>query len=153
MTSSIERFRNRVNAAMVIDVPLSAQSNELILKVERFAEEEKRAARLDAETVVRKLGLLAADDFISDKHTAFPRFQVEFCCALARYVEKHVKDWQHTPPPGEEPLRFSRGSIKELIGLMDQSELLDLGLSYLAADAAADDKKKDSPPMSAETTG
>lgn len=141
MTSAIERFRNRVNSAMVLDVPISPGSTELILKVNRFAEAEQNAARKDAEAVVRRVGLAGPDEVITSAHPAYGRFQVEWCEALSKYIERHVKGWTHNPPEGE-PVQFSPAALRELFSSMYSNELVDLGLSYLTEVGLLETKKK-----------
>lgn len=142
MTSAIERFRNRQNTAMVLDVPVSPNSGELILKVARFAEAEHNAARKDAEAVLVKLGMLGAGEIIHREHPAFGRYLVEFCEILPKYIKRHVKGWEHNPSDGGDPVPFSAGALEGMISGMTSGELYELGLSYLNT-VGEEEKKKD----------
>lgn len=149
MTSAIERFRDRQNRAMVLEVPLSAGSKELVLKVARFAEAEHNAARKEAEAALVKLGMLQPGEFISREHPAFGRYMAEFCEILPKYIKRHVKGWTHLPSDGKEPVEFSQGTLEAVISGMSSGELFDLGLSYL--NVAGEEEKKTEAATSSET--
>lgn len=143
MESAIERFRNRQNTAMVLEVPISPGSTELIFKVKRFAEEEHNAARKDAEAVLVKLGMLKPGEIIDREHPAFGRYLVEFCEVLPKYIKRHIKGWTHNPKDEGKPVDFTPGALEGLISGMSSAELSEMGLSYLNA-VGAEEKKKES---------
>lgn len=150
MTSAIERFRNRQNSAMVLNVPIAPGSEELILKVARFAEAEHNAARKDAEAVLAKLGMLQPGEIIHREHSAFARYLVEFCEVLPKYIKRHVKGWEHKPKDGGEPIAFSSGALEGLISGMNGGELYEFGLSYL--NVVGEEEKKKEAGTSSETS-
>lgn len=142
MSSTIEKFRDRVNAAQVLEIPLIAGSSEVILKVKRFNAACHNAARKDAEAVLFKLGLLQPNEFIDATHPAYKRYIIEYWEALALQVKRHVKDWTHTPPEGVAKIEYSEGKLTEFYEKLGSGELQDLGWAYFDADQAEEKKKE-----------
>lgn len=136
--NAIERFRQRQNRAAVLTVPWPGPDKpEILFKVQRFSQVEPNAARRDAEALMRQAGYdlkeMDADEFAK-------LFPFEYCEALAKYVKRHVKGWEHIPPEGQEPIKFTVGNLEALFSQMTPSELRDLSASYLMS-ADAEEKK------------
>lgn len=134
----IERFKQRKNLAAILDVYYPTEEDPtLILKVARFSQVERNAAQRDAFKLMREQGLEPKEMTAEDFETRYP---VQYCEALAKYVERHVKNWEHKPKDGGEPAPFTTGYLKAVIASFDPTELMMLGAGYLKAEKL-DEKK------------
>lgn len=136
--NAIERFKQRQNRAAVLNVPWpGAEQPEITFKVQRFSQVEPNAARRDAEALMRQSGHKIEE---LDARTFAALFPAEYCEALAKYVKRHVKGWEHHAPEGEEPVKFTVGNLEALFSQMTPAELCNLGASYLLAEDAEEKK-------------
>lgn len=130
MTSAFERYKNRQNRAMEVEVLWPSKKPEFIFKVIRFAQTEFNAAGKDAAKGLRDAGI--EPDDLDDKERP-QKFTDEFCEQLAKYVKRHIKGWVHKPADGSKPVDYSSGLLEGMFVEMNRAELADLGAGYIMA--------------------
>lgn len=144
--SFVDRFRERANLPITVEVPVLAGEDSFVLIVSRFAQEEMNKVGADAEKECRARGL-------EPKKADQTQYLLTRAYALGKQIEQHVKGWKHKPAGGKEPIEYSDSNRRELFKAMNENELVSVGMSYMVAlYAATEDAKKAKRGTNSETS-
>lgn len=132
----IDRFKERTNVSPVVEVAFPSQKNpEIIFKIRRMAEAEKRGPQWDAMLKSR-----LPEDRQTEKNAVdvevFSRHYTEQI-----FKKLQIESFVHQPKAGE-PVEFSKEVLQGLLDEMDMNEIQLLVIGYVNACREDEQAKK-----------
>lgn len=127
----IDRWKNRKNLSMSVDVPYHHPDDpdhlEITFQIERFAEAE----RSGIERKCLLAGMFVSERFPETKDSVFQRaFVTEYEVAMFDVLKRHIRGWTHTPKEGD-PLQYSKSLCDEMLKNVTWQEAQGLVTRYV----------------------
>lgn len=132
--SITERLKKRTLFSATVKVSVPKEDPEFILEIARMPDAELTCAAMGAHAYIESTGMNESTD---------PNIRnLAYVIAIAPYLKRHVKSWEHKPKEGE-VLLFSKPNLDNLFSVLSVVDLSFLVAQYNEA-LNSDEKKTQS---------